>query len=140
MKQLLAGCDEYVADWTYKKFGYRPGSYDMALAIVDGSDMIGSVLFSAYNGPGPDVELRYFGPNTMTLGLVKQIANFAVNHLGVARVTVRTARNNKTMTRGVKKIGFEYEGIRHNAYGKYDAVMYGLYGDKLAKLAGKVMQ
>ena len=138
MKHLLAGCDEEVAQWTYNKFGYRPAHYDMALAVIDDGALVASVLFHAYNGP--DVELSYFGPNTMTLGIVKQIMNVAVNHLGVSRVTVRTARNNKIMTRKIKKIGFEYEGIRKHGYGQYDAVMYGLYGDKLARLAGKVMQ
>ena len=137
MKYLLSGCDENIANWTSEKFGIRCMDYNMALGIVDDGRVVGSVLFSAYNGH--DVEISYFGPNTMTLGLVKQIAKIAVNHLGVSRITARTTRNNKTMTRGVKKIGFEYEGIRHNAYGEYDAVMYGLYGDKLAKLAGKAV-
>ena len=39
------------------------------------------------------------------------------------------------MKKGIKKIGFEFEGVRHNGYGKYDALMYGLYGANLAKLA-----
>ena len=43
------------------------------------------------------------------------------------------------MTRGIKKIGFEYEGIAHNGYGDEDAIMYGLYGHKLARLAGKTV-
>ena len=44
------------------------------------------------------------------------------------------------MTKGIKKVGFEYEGIRHAAYGNRDAVMYGLWGKNLARLAGKTLQ
>ena len=138
MKNLVSGLDEHVARWTAENFNLPIRSYDLAVGIIDGDRIVGSVIFNSYNGW--DVEISYYGPNTMTLGLVKQIARVAVNQLGVSRITARTTRNNKQMTRGVKKIGFEYEGIRHNAFGEYDAIMYGLYGKKLAKLAGKAMQ
>jgi len=43
------------------------------------------------------------------------------------------------MTRGIRKVGFQYEGVRKFGYGEQDAIMYGLYGKNLAKLAGRAL-
>lgn len=134
----MLGNDEWIAGWTTERFGFQAGRYDMAIGIVDDNELIGSALLHAYNGH--DVEVSYYGPKTIDLGVMRKLARLCVDNLGVSRVTVRTARNNKTMTRGITKLGFQYEGIRHCAYGKYDAVMYGLYGKNLMRLAGKVLQ
>lgn len=135
MKHLLFGHDNEIAIWAFDKFKVRPANYDMAIGIVADGDLVGSVMFHAFNGH--DIEISYYGPQTMTLGIARQCARVAVEHFGVSRVTARTAKNNKMMTRGIGKIGFQFEGIRHNAYGDHDAVMFGLYGKNLARLAGK---
>lgn len=138
MKNLILGRDVEIAAWAFKTFGFHPTQYCMAVGIASPEEgLVAACMFHAHNGP--DVELSYYGPNTLTLDLVKKIAKVAVEVLGVSRITARTSRSNKTMTRGIKKIGFEYEGIRKCGYGSQDAVMYGLYGKNLAKLAGKVM-
>jgi RimJ/RimL family protein N-acetyltransferase len=137
VKNLLLGHDDQVANWAFTRFGYERSRYDMAVGIVDDGSLVAAALFHSYNGP--DVEISYYGPKTMTLGVVKQLAKLAVEGLGVSRITARTAKNNKAMKKGIKKIGFEFEGVRHNAYGKYDALMYGLYGANLAKLAGQAV-
>jgi RimJ/RimL family protein N-acetyltransferase len=134
----MLGNDEWIANWTQTKFGYHTGNYDLAVGVVDDHELVGAVIMHSYNGH--DVEVSYYGPKTIDLGVMRKVARLCVDNLGVSRVTVRTARNNKIMTRGIKKLGFEYEGIRHCAYGEYDAVMYGLYGRKLMRLAGKVLQ
>ena len=137
MKQLIYGHDEKIAAWTQDTFGIRPYKYDMAVGILAHGQLVGSVMWHAYRGH--DIEVSYFGPQTMTLGILRQCARIAVDHFGVSRVTARAVKSNKTMTKGVKKIGFEYEGICHNGYGDEDAIMYGLYGHKLARLAGKTV-
>lgn len=135
--QFLIHHDVEVANWAFTTFGMVPTQFCMAIGIVDRTGIVGACLFHAHSGP--DVELSYYGPNTLTLELVKGIAKIAVDVLGVSRITARTSRKNKTVTRGIKGIGFEYEGIRKCGYGDQDAVMYGLYGKKLARLAGKDM-
>ena len=135
MKQFIYGHDAEVAEWAFSTFKIRPAHYEMAIGILDEGTLVGAVMWHAYRGS--DIELSYYGPNTMTLGIARACARMAVDHFKVSRVTARTARSNKTMTRGIKKIGFEYEGIAHNAMGDKDAVMYGLYGKNLARLAGK---
>ena len=138
MKNLLLGYDDQVANWAFNNFGYERSRYDLAVGIIDDGSIVGAALFHSYNGP--DVEISYYGPKTMTLGIARACAKMAMDYWGVSRVTARTSRKNKMMTRGIKKIGFEYEGICHKGYGDEDAVMYGLYGKNLARLAGKTMQ
>ena len=135
MKRLLYGCDQQVAEWTQEKFGVQPYHYDMAIGIVENASLVGSIMWHAYRGH--DIEISYFGPQTMTLGIARQCARIAVDHFGVSRVTARAVKSNKTMTKGVKKIGFEYEGIIHAGGKAQDEVLYGLYGKNLARLAGK---
>lgn len=137
MKHLLYGHDPMIAMWTEANFGVPPRKYDMAVGIIEDDQIVGSVMWHAYRGT--DIEISYYGPKTMTLGIARQCARVAVEHFGVSRVTARAAKSNKVMTRGVKKIGFEYEGIIHAGCGNSDAVMYGLYGKNLVRLAGKEM-
>jgi RimJ/RimL family protein N-acetyltransferase len=138
MKILATGNDEIINQWTLARFGVRNVNSDMALAIMDGQQFVGSVFFHAHNGP--DIELSYFGPQTLTLGILRNICRIAVDHFGVSRITARTPKSNKQMTQGITKVGFVFEGIRRNGYGKEDAVMFGLYGKNLARLAGRAMQ
>lgn len=135
MKQLLYGFDDKVASWTADTFSVRTGKYEMAIGIVEDGAIVGSIMWHAFRGH--DIEISYFGPQTMTLGIARQCARIATDYFGVSRVTARAAKSNKTMTRGVRKIGFEYEGIAHCGNGTEDVVMYGLYGKNLARLAGK---
>jgi len=138
MKDLVLWHDMEVAQWAFQTFNFHPTQFCMAVGIAEPpKGLVAACLFHAHNGP--DVELSYYGPNTLTLNLVKRLAKIAVEYLGVSRITARTSRSNKTMTRGIKKIGFEYEGIRKCGYGTQDAVMYGLYGKNLARLAGKAL-
>ena len=135
MKHLIYGCDDKIAEWTAATFGLPQGKYEMAIGIIDEGNLVGSIMWHAYRGH--DIEISYFGPQTMTLGIARQCARIAVDHFGVSRVTARAMKSNKTMTNGVKKIGFEYEGIIHAGGKAQDEVLYGLYGKNLARLAGK---
>jgi len=138
MKILAVGEVQDISFWVYQNFQIYLTHVDLAVAVIEGHEIVGACVFQAHNGP--DVELSYYGPRTLTLDVVKGLAKIAVDHLGVSRITARTAKSNKVMTRGIRKIGFEFEGVRKQGFGSQDAVMYGLYGYKLAKLAGKAMQ
>lgn len=137
MKTFLLGRDIEVAAWAFKTFNFHPTQFCMAVGIMEDGLLLAACLFHAHSGP--DVELSYYGPKTLTLGLVKGLAKIAVERLGVSRITARTSRSNKLMTRGIRKVGFQYEGVRKCGYGDQDAIMYGLFGKNLAKLAGKGM-
>ena len=139
MKVLAHGNDELINGWTLDRFGVRNFNSNMALGIIEDKQLVGSVFFHAHNGP--DIELSYFGPGTLTRGLWKEICRVAIDNFGVSRITIRTPKNNKLVTRKIHKIGFVHEGVRHDGYGNgRDAVMFGLYGKNLARVAGRLMQ
>lgn len=137
MKTFLLDHDVEVAAWAFRTFDFFPAPYGMAVGVLDDGVLVAACLFHAHNGP--DVELSYYGPNTLTPSVVRGIAKIAVERLGVSRITARTSRQNKRMTRGIHKVGFRYEGVRKCGYGTQDAIMYGLYGENLARLAGKAL-
>lgn len=139
MSDLLFGHDRAVVDWAMDRFKLNlvNGQWMMAVGILDEGTLVGAALFQEYNGH--NVEVSYYGPNTMTLGIVKGLASAAVKALGVERITARTSIRNKKMTRGIKGVGFVYEGIQRKFYGNDDAVVYGLYGKNLARLSGQTV-
>lgn len=135
MKQLIYGQDQAVANWTLENFGVSGRKAEMIVGIVDQGQIVGSIMWHSWRMH--DIEISYYGPDTMTLGIARHCARVAIDHFGVSRVTACTPKSNKTMTRKVGKIGFQYEGVVHARYGDEDGVMYGLYGINLARLAGK---
>ncbi len=137
MKTFLLGRDTEVANWAFHTFGFVATSFNMAIGIMEDGHLVAAAMYHAHNGP--DVELSYYGPKTMNFVVARKLAQIALDYLGVSRITARTTKSNKIITRGIKKIGFEYEGIRHCGYGTQDAVMFGLYGRNLAKLAGRAL-
>lgn len=137
MPQFILDHDAEVAAWAFENFFFATAPYCMAVGIAEKEKgLVAACLFHAHNGP--DVELSYYGPGTLTLPVVKGIARIAVERLGVSRITARTARNNR-LRKNIHKIGFEFEGVRKCGYGEHDALMYGLYGRNLARLAGKAL-
>lgn len=136
MFKLLLGHDESVAVWAFHHFRRIPTPYRLAIGVLNEQNlMVGAVLFQEYNGF--NAELSYFGPKTMTLGMVRSLATIAVRELNVLRLTVRVPRRAKRLQRGVRKIGFVYEGLMPCFYGsaKGDAaVILGMYRDKLERL------
>jgi RimJ/RimL family protein N-acetyltransferase len=137
LKTFLLGQDVMVANWVFKTFNFHPVPFCMAVGIIEKDCLIGGCLFHAHNGP--DVEVSFYGPGALDLSVCRGLARLAINRLGVSRITARTSRSNKTMTRGIRKVGFQYEGVRKFGYGEQDAIMYGLYGKNLAKLAGRAL-
>ena len=138
MKTFVLGHDVEVAAWAFGTFNFAPTPFCMAVGIAEREKgLVGAFLFHAHNGP--DVEVSYYGPGTMTPEIVKGIAKIAVEQLGVSRITARTSRDNH-LRKSIHKLGFEFEGVRKCGYGEdHDALMYGLYGKNLAKLAGKAV-
>lgn len=119
MKGLLLGSDEIVAEWAYKLYNLYPLPVNKALGILDGTKLIGACLFQNYNGV--NIELSYYGPRTLTLGIVRFIATTALTDFNVARLTVVTSQRNKRLVRSCLKIGFKVEGTQRRFYGHDDS-------------------
>lgn len=94
-------------------------------------ELVGAAVLhdrSKYN-----VELSYYGPGTITMGLLKAIAVSALD-AGFLRISVKV--RTKRMARHMTRIGLKYEGRQADMYGPgKDALLYCVSAPLLLKLA-----
>lgn len=112
---LLTGADAAVAAWAWKTFGFRPMPVDRALGIVDRGNVVGALVFQNFNGS--NVDFSYYGPHTATLGIMRNAALYALSEFNPTRVTVMTAKTNKSIVRFLSRVGAKFEGVMHGYYG-----------------------
>lgn len=118
---LLFECDELVAKWLFNEYLKKPllYKYDRAIGIVNPSGgLVGAVLFQDWNGS--NIEISYYGPKTMTAGIVRCLARYALTTFDPSRLTAITSKRNRQFMRALQKLGFRLEGIQRCFYGKRD--------------------
>lgn len=139
MRGLLFGQDAQIVAWAFATFNFKPMPVDLAIGIIepDGSPK-GAILFHNFNGN--DAHLSYYGPHTMTPGIIRAIARAALA-LGCRRVTVTTAKSNKRFVKAILRLGFTHECARHCFYGprndkaEHTGMQMVLMHEKLLRLA-----
>jgi hypothetical protein len=138
---LLVDQDKLVSSWTYKTYNIFPQYVDKAFGIIDNEGkLMGGILFQNFNGV--NVELSYYGPNTLSSGIVRVIARCAIGHFNASRLTVVTPQKNKRLIRGLLKIGFKLEGVQRCFYGHKDCkkntgVRLAAFREQLSRVAYK---
>ncbi len=115
---LLIDCDDLVAKYLFNLFGWKPFKYDNAIGLLVNGSLQGAIIFHCFNGS--NVELSYYGEGTITVGVARTLARFAIAHFDPSRVTIITSKRNKRYIKGFKKLGFQLEGIQHRFYGQRD--------------------
>jgi RimJ/RimL family protein N-acetyltransferase len=119
MNGLLAGEDQKVTDWCFTTFNLCRYKVDGALGVITPEGkLIGAVLFHFYNGC--NVEISYYGPRTVTLGIVKSIARVVLYTFNASRATMITSKRNKHLIKSLLKLGFKIEGVQRCHYGHAD--------------------
>ncbi len=134
--RLVLGQDAAIAEWAKDKYDCGLPACTHALGIVDSAGNIRGAATLHYYG-GANIELCYWGPRTVTRGIARQIAHICFYGLRASRVTCRTQRSNKIVTRHLSKLGFRYEGLARHYYGpskQQDAVLFGITLDDAARL------
>lgn len=139
MPELLTGQDFAVAAWTWQTFRLQPMYVDRAFGLVDEGNLVGSIIWRDYNGY--NVEFCYYARNALTLGLVRKMAQFALEILRVERVTIKIRRNDKRIGKMLLRLGAKVEGTLRCFYGREDAprnsaVQHVLLRDVVTRLAG----
>lgn len=138
---LLIGKDELVAAWAFAKWGLHPTKVDRGLGIVTKDGNIrGAILLQNYNGS--NIELSYYGPRTLSSGIVRSIARLVVSEFNASRLTVVTSKKNRRLMRSLQRFGFRLEGAQRRYYGHKDCartvgvrfVMFREDIDKIARL------
>jgi len=138
-KGLLIDADVEVASWTYKAYNIYPQPINKAFGIInDDGSLIGGILFQNFNGI--NIELSYYGQNTLTPGIVRIIARTTLEFFNASRLTVVTSSRNKRLIRSLIKIGFKLEGVSRCFYGHEDtkantAVRLAAFKPELEKVA-----
>ncbi len=135
---LLFDCDDRVAEFLFSRYFYQPMKFDKAIGIITNGDLIGGILFQGYNGH--NVELSYYGKNTLTPGIVRCIARYVINTFNVSRVTVNTSKRNKQLIKSLVKLGFAVEGRQNRFYGQRDcnrnvAIRFVMFREQVETLA-----
>src|SRR6266853_2299618 len=136
---LLVDNDQAIADWVCNTFNVYKQPVNRAYGIVDSEGKLkGAILFQNFNGV--NLELSYYGPRTLSSGIVRIIARTALGHFIAARLTVVTSQRNKRLLRALLKIGFRLEGTQRCFYGHADnkrntGVRLVAFHDALSKVA-----
>ena len=137
---LLFDCDEFVALELFQRMNWMPTKYDRAIGVLNNNkELIGTILFHNWNGP--NVEISYYAPRTLTVGVVRTLAKFVIATFNPARVTVVTSKKNKHFICSLNKFGFKLEGSQRCWYGHRDCnrntgVRLVMFRDRLNQLAG----
>lgn len=125
---LLFGHDKTVADWTSQQTGAPLRAWHHAVGVIDGSGLlVGAASFHDMNGS--NVEICFHGPGCARVSVARGLARFAFEGLKAHRVSARTPRQNKTMSRHLPRFGFKFEGVLRHYFGpskRLDAIMFGL--------------
>lgn len=121
MNGLLLGEDELVSAWAYETYKLYPMPVVRAIGIInqDQGFLIGAALFQNFNGS--NIELSYYGPKTISSGVVRSLARVALT-FPISRGTVITSKRNRRLIKGLLKVGFRLEGVQRRFYGPTDNI------------------
>ena len=137
---LLIGEDQAVASWAFSTFNYFPTHVDRGYGVIGPDKTLkGAILLQNFNGT--NVELSYYGPNTLSAGIVRAIARAIIAEFNAARLTVVTSKRNKRVMKALSRFGFAIEGSQRRYYGHRDCtrntgVRFVMFHEKICRLAG----
>jgi RimJ/RimL family protein N-acetyltransferase len=136
---LLLGQDEIVAAWAFAQWGLHPTKVDRGFGVIGKDGKIhGAILLQNFNGT--NIELSYYGPRTLSPGIVRSIARTVILEFNAARVTVVTSKKNKRLMRSLSRFGFKLEGSQRRYFGQRDCsrntgVRFVLFCEQIERLA-----
>lgn len=134
--QLLGRQDFAVAAWTWKTFRLHPLFVNRAFGILEGNELIGSIIFHDYNGY--NIVGSYYAENGLTAGLVRALARFVLDTFHVERLTFHIKRSDrKRLKMHLRRFGAVHEAYLRDYFGPgNDGLQYVLFKEQLMKLAG----
>lgn len=137
-KGLLINHDAAVSAWAFKTFNRIPVLVDRALGVIEHGQLVGALLFTSYNGY--NAELSYYGKDSLSRGIVRNVARIALTELNLARCTITVPKRPAFLVRKVGKFHFRFEGIQRRFYGPTDApkhtgCRFVLFREDMEKLA-----
>lgn len=139
MRSLLLNLDGPVSQALFAKFGWPQFKYERAVGVMDPEKgLVGVALYQNWNGF--NIEFSYYGVGTLTSGLIRGLAHYAITEFDCSRGTVLISKKRRRYLKTVLRLGFKYEGTQRCHYGLADnmrntAVRLVIFRDQLEKLA-----
>lgn len=136
---LLINSDVAVTHWAFEKFNVFSQPVDMAVGVTHPElGLVGAFFFHYYNGH--NVELSYYGPGTVSSGIVRAMARITLSRFNASRLTVVVRKKRKRLLRVLPRFGFRLEGVQRRHFGPTDGardtgVRFVLFREDLEKLA-----
>lgn len=126
---LLFGHDKAVADWVSSKVGKEFHAPYTSIGIVSSEGRLtGGFVFNSYTQDGINMSLA---GDVAKRGVWVAVADYVFKQLGCSRLAVQTRRSNKIVKKLAPRLGFKFEGIARNYYGKEDGFVYSMTKDDL---------
>ena len=137
---LVVAEDLNVASWAFQKFNVFPMPVNKGIGVINTKtgEIVGAILFQNFNGY--NLELSYYGQNTLTPGIVRTLARIAILEFNVSRVTVTVSKKKKRLIRSLHRFGYKLEGSQRRYYGARDCfrntgIRFVLFREQIERLA-----
>lgn len=140
---LLLGSDEFVTAWAFQTHNRMPIHVDRAFGIIENDQIIGAALFSSYNYY--NAELSFYGRNSLTRGIVRDLAKIALYELRLVRCTVIVPKRPTFLLKKMEKYHLRFEGIQRRYYGPTDSARHTgcrfvMFKEDILRLAGEKVE
>jgi hypothetical protein len=136
--RLVLGHDAEVGQFASERLGVAIVPPFTSMGIVDDAGQLaGAVIYNDYNGA--NIEISVYAPGCLNRRIIRAMAAYPFEQLGVVRVTARTKRSNKTMCKLFPRLGFVFEATLKNYFGPSrgdDAIVYRMTRAESAKWLG----
>lgn len=130
--RLVLDHDAEIAHWVAGQLGVVFYALRAAIGVIDGSGtLLGGAVLHSWSKH--DMELSYYGPGTLSAGMVRMLAIIAFEDTPVSRVTIRVPKANKPMRLALPKFGFKFEGVQERLYGprtRDDGILFGITAER----------
>ena len=128
-----------LGEWFRKQTTYKFNPPFAAIGFLDSNGNIqGVAIFNDFNDSNIDVHI--YVPKCLTRANIKLVYNYVFNQLKCNRLTAKPYRSNKVLLRLLPRMGFQYEAVLKQYYGKNrsdDAIIYRLTRDSALKWVDK---
>jgi RimJ/RimL family protein N-acetyltransferase len=124
--RLILGQDEAVGAFAAERLGVSITPPFTSMGIVDDADqLIGAIIYNDYNGA--NIEITVHAPGCLNRRIIRAMAAYPFEQLGVLRLTSRTKRSNRVMCKLFPRLGFVFEATLKHYFGPSrgdDAIVY----------------
>jgi len=137
--KLLFGHDQVVAEWCERKCGVKFKTLWKSIGAIDEEGrLIGAAVL--HDLTQYDVELSFYGPNTLTMDMCRAIAWHCFIQQGLERISIHVRRSNRRLLKALPAMGWRWEGVKHHLFGndkKDDGILFGILRENAVRYLRK---